>query len=47
MEEEKTLLEATLVLCIDKDHNVLLGVKTRKIGKDCRNGYGGGVEKFY
>jgi len=42
MEEEKTLLNATLCFLV-KDNKVLLGFKTQKIGKDCWNGYGGGI----
>ena len=44
MEEEKTLLNATLCLLV-KDNKVLLGFKTKKIGKNCWNGYGGGIEE--
>lgn len=43
MEEEKTLLNATLCLLVKND-KVLLAFKTRKIGKDKFNGYGGGIE---
>lgn len=42
--EEKTLKEATVVFPV-RDGKVVLGVKTRKIGMGCRNGYGGGVEE--
>lgn len=28
-----------------KDEKILLGRKTRKIGKGCRNGFGGGIEE--
>jgi len=42
-QEEKVLFKATVVLPI-KDGQVLLGMKTRKIGMGCWNGYGGGVE---
>ncbi len=42
MEKEK-MLEATLGFLI-KDGKIWLAVKTRKIGKGCWNGYGGGVE---
>lgn len=42
MEEEKTLLNATLCFLV-KSGKVLLGFKTEKIGKDCWNGYGGGI----
>lgn len=44
MEEEKILLSATLCLLV-KDNKVLFGFKTKKIGKDCWNGYGGGIEE--
>ncbi len=41
--EEKTLLNATI--CFSKKGNqILLAFKTEKIGKDCWNGYGGGIE---
>jgi ADP-ribose pyrophosphatase YjhB (NUDIX family) len=43
MEKEKVLFKATVVLPV-KDGKVLLGMKTRKIGVGCWNGYGGGVE---
>ncbi len=43
MEEEKVLLNATVCLLV-KNNEVLLGLKTKKIGAGCRNGYGGGVE---
>jgi 8-oxo-dGTP diphosphatase len=43
MQEEKVLFKATVCLPI-KDGKVLLGMKTRKIGMGCWNGYGGGVE---
>lgn len=43
MEEEKVLFKATVVLPI-KNGQVLLAMKTRKIGAGCWNGYGGGVE---
>ncbi len=42
--DEKKLLEATLGFLV-KDGKVWLAVKTRNIGKDRWNGYGGGVEK--
>ena len=42
MEEEKVLLNATLCFLVKND-KVLLGFKTQKIGKDCWNGYGGGI----
>lgn len=41
--EEKTLLNATVCLLVKGDE-VLLGIKTKKIGAGCRNGYGGGIE---
>lgn len=41
--EEKVLFKATVVLPI-KNGKVLLGMKTRKIGMGCWNGYGGGIE---
>ena len=44
MQEEKVLLKATVILPV-KDGQVLLAIKTRKIGAGCRNGYGGGVEE--
>jgi len=44
MIEEKVLLNATVCLLIKKD-KVLLGLKTKKIGAGCRNGYGGGIEE--
>ncbi len=43
-EIEKTLFKATLVFLV-KDGRVLLAKKTRKIGKDKWNGYGGGIEE--
>jgi 8-oxo-dGTP pyrophosphatase MutT (NUDIX family) len=43
MREEKTLLEAVLVFPVRKN-NVLLGIKTEKIGQGCWNGLGGGIE---
>jgi len=42
MEEEKVLLNATLCFLV-KNGKVLFGFKTQKIGKDCWNGYGGGI----
>jgi ADP-ribose pyrophosphatase YjhB (NUDIX family) len=42
--EEKTLFEATVTFPV-RDGQVLLGMKMQKIGKDCWNGYGGGVEE--
>ena len=44
MEEEKTLLQATLCYLIKGD-KVLLSLKTKRIGKDCWNGYGGGIDE--
>ncbi len=41
--EEKVLYNAT-VCFLHKDGKILLGLKTQKIGKGKRNGYGGGVE---
>jgi ADP-ribose pyrophosphatase YjhB (NUDIX family) len=41
--EEKKLLEATLGFLV-KDGRVWLAIKTRNIGKDRWNGYGGGIE---
>ena len=41
--EEKTLLRASLGFLV-KDDQVLLAMKTQKIGKGCWNGYGGGIE---
>ncbi len=43
-EKEKTLLNATLCF-LARDSEVLLAFKTQKIGKDCWNGYGGGIRK--
>ena len=43
MDGEKTLLNATLCY-LTKGNEVLLGMKTRNIGKGCWNGYGGGTE---
>ena len=42
--EEKTLLKATVCIPII-NREILLGVKTRKIGVGCWNGFGGGVEE--
>ena len=42
--EEKTLKEATVTFPV-RDGQVLLGMKMRKIGAGCWNGYGGGVEQ--
>jgi len=44
MREEKVLHDATLCLLINPDNEVSLAVKADKIGKGCRNGYGGGIE---
>jgi 8-oxo-dGTP diphosphatase len=41
--EEKTLPLATLNFLMEKE-SVWLAIKARKIGKGCRNGYGGGIE---
>lgn len=43
MREEKTLEDAVVVFPVREDQ-VLLAVKTRKIGMGCWNGYGGGIE---
>jgi 8-oxo-dGTP diphosphatase len=42
--EEKILLNATLCFLM-RGNEVLLATKTKKIGKGCRNGYGGGIEQ--
>ncbi|MFA6393029.1 MAG: NUDIX domain-containing protein [Candidatus Paceibacterota bacterium] len=42
-QEEKVLFKATVVIPV-KEGKVLLGMKTRKIGVGCWNGYGGGIE---
>lgn len=44
MQEEKVLFNATVCLPV-KGWQVLLGMKTRKIGMGCWNGYGGGIEE--
>ncbi len=44
MKEEKILFHATVVFLI-KENSVLLGKKTRHIGKGRFNGPGGGIEK--
>ncbi|MEI7810212.1 MAG: NUDIX domain-containing protein [bacterium] len=44
METEKTLLNATVCLLVQRDE-VQLGIKMGKIGKGCRNGPGGGIEE--
>ncbi|MFA6446614.1 MAG: NUDIX domain-containing protein [Candidatus Paceibacterota bacterium] len=41
--EEKTLFEAVVVF-FRRGNDVLLILKKLKIGKGCRNGYGGGIE---
>lgn len=41
--EEKVIFNATVCLPV-KGREVLLAMKTRKIGMGCWNGYGGGVE---
>ena len=43
MREEKVSTNATLCFLI-KENKVLLAMKADKIGKDCWNGYGGGIE---
>lgn len=43
MKEEKVLYNATACFLV-KDNKILLGLKTKKIGEGCWNGYGGGVE---
>ena len=42
--EEKVLYDAT-VCFLHEDGRILLGLKTQKIGKGKRNGYGGGIEQ--
>ncbi len=42
--EEKVLFSAVACFLV-KDEQVLLGMKTQKIGKGCWNGYGGGIEE--
>jgi len=42
--EEKTLLNATLCFLV-REGEVLLAIKTQKIGKGCWNGYGGGIDE--
>ena len=44
MREEKVLLNATLCFPVRGDE-ILLGLKAKKIGRGCLNGYGGGVEE--
>ncbi|MFC1756352.1 8-oxo-dGTP diphosphatase [Patescibacteria group bacterium] len=43
MQKEKILKNATICFLVRKDE-VLLAVKADKIGKGCRNGYGGGIK---
>ena len=43
MKKEKVLLNAVIVYLV-KDNEVLLAMKTKKIGEGCWNGYGGGIE---
>jgi ADP-ribose pyrophosphatase YjhB (NUDIX family) len=43
MKEEKVLLNAVIVYLVRGDE-VLLAMKTKKIGAGCWNGYGGGIE---
>ncbi len=43
-EKQKILYNAVVVFLLVGD-NVWLGLKTKKIGKDCLNGPGGGIEK--
>ncbi len=43
MQEEKVLLNATLCFPVRED-KILLGLKMKKIGQGCWNGYGGGIE---
>jgi 8-oxo-dGTP diphosphatase len=43
-EPEKVLLRAVVVL-LRKDHQVLLPIKKKKIGRGLRNGYGGSIEE--
>ncbi len=42
-QEEKVLLNAVVCYLVKGDE-ILLAFKTEKIGKDCFNGYGGGIE---
>jgi len=44
MREEKVLTEAT-VSFLEREGDILLAKKTKKIGMGCWNGYGGGIEK--
>ncbi len=43
-QEEKVLLNAVVCYLVRGDE-ILLAFKTEKIGKDCFNGYGGGIEE--
>ncbi len=43
MKKEKVLLNAVIAYLV-KDNEVLLAMKTKKIGEGCWNGYGGGIE---
>jgi 8-oxo-dGTP diphosphatase len=43
MQEEKILLNATLCY-LSKGEKILLGLKAKKIGQGCWNGYGGGID---
>ena len=43
MRKEKVLLNAVLCLPVKED-KILLGLKMKKIGKGCWNGYGGGID---
>jgi len=43
MPEEKILLDATVCFLI-RGGQILLALKTKKIGQGCWNGYGGGIE---
>ena len=44
MNEEKVLFNATVCYPV-RDGKVLLAFKTCKIGANCWNGYGGGIEQ--
>lgn len=44
MENEKVLYNATACFLVKKKQ-ILLGLKTKNIGKNCWNGYGGGIEE--
>jgi len=43
MHEEKVLIDAALCFLV-REGKVLLAMKADKIGKDCWNGYGGGID---